>query len=85
MALSLERLTEAIAAGFRTADGRSPQHISRTGRAYQPGIGPHSENAAVALVLTDLGDLLPEAACGQFLPYPKALAAPIGHVGWRDA
>jgi hypothetical protein len=72
MVVSLEQLTLAMAAGFRAADGRSPQHISRTGRAYRPGIGPHSENAAVALVLAELGDLLPGTASGQFLPYPNA-------------
>jgi len=70
--LTLQAITDAVAIGFRTADGRSPQHISRTGRAYRPGIGPHSENAAVALVLAELGDLLPATACGQFLPYPSA-------------
>jgi hypothetical protein len=59
--LSLERITEALAASFRMADARSPQHISRTGRVYQPGVGPHSENAAVALVLAELGTELPDA------------------------
>jgi hypothetical protein len=72
MALSLQQLTQAMAVGFQMADSRSPQHVSRTGRAYRPGIGPHSENAAVALVLAELADLLPEAVCGQFLPYPNA-------------
>jgi hypothetical protein len=72
MALTLQALTEAMAAGFRMADSRSPQHISRTGREYRPGIGPHSENAAVALVLSELVELLPDAVCGQVAPYPNA-------------
>ena len=72
MTLTLQAITDAVAIGFRAADSRSPQHISRTGRAYQPGIGPHSENAAMALVLAELSALLPETACGQFLPYPNA-------------
>jgi hypothetical protein len=65
VSLTLQAIVEAIAIGFRTADGRSPQHMSRTGRAYRPGIGPHSENAAMALVLAELRDVLPETACGQ--------------------
>jgi pimeloyl-ACP methyl ester carboxylesterase len=64
--LTLQAIADAVAIGFRTADSRSPQHISRTGRAYQPGIGPHSENAAVALVLAELSDLLTATPCGQF-------------------
>ena len=60
-----------MAVGFHQADARSPQHVSRTGRAYQPGIGPHSENSAVALVLAELPHgVLEGMVCGQFVPYP---------------
>ena len=72
MILTLQAIVDAMAVGFRAADGRSPQHISRTGRAYRPGIGPHSENAAVTLVLAEIGTLLPGTPYGQFLPYPNA-------------
>lgn len=72
MGLELPEIVQAMASGFRQADARSPQHVSRTGRAYQPGIGPHSENSAVALVLAELPMLLPGVACGQFVPYPEA-------------
>ena len=57
------------------ADALRPQWVSqRSGRTYQPGIGPHAENAAVALTLEQLRQR-PEyeaLGCGQFLPYVSA-------------
>lgn len=70
----LERLVGDVAAAFTMADGYRPVWTSRTGRQYQAGIGPHGEDAAVALMLTELRQIAPyeSVTCGQFLPYPDA-------------
>jgi hypothetical protein len=53
--IQLAQLVEDFAAAVRSVDGRSPQAIrSRTGRAYQPGIGPHSEDQTLRLVAGEL-------------------------------
>jgi hypothetical protein len=70
---SLDVLVAALADAFRTADARRPQDTSRSGRAYQPGLGPHSENAAMALTLAELDlERLGLTDAGQFAPYPNA-------------
>jgi hypothetical protein len=73
--MELLTLVEAFAQGMWNADAARPVWVSqRSGRAYQPGIGPHAENAAVALTLGSMRsdprfDAIP---MGQFLPYPDA-------------
>lgn len=49
-----------------------PQAISvRTGRTYQPGLGPHGENAAVALVVREMQSYRPKAyRLVRPVPYP---------------
>jgi hypothetical protein len=56
------------------ADEREPVHVSRTGRVYQPGIGPHAEDLAVRLTLDELRRMPKYAGMqfGQALPYPRA-------------
>lgn len=70
--LELDVLVSDVARAFTAADARKPAWVSRTGRAYQPGIGPHAENAAVALLLDELRAMAGYGSieCGQFLPYP---------------
>ena len=70
--LELERLVSDIAEAFTAADGSMPAWVSRTGRAYRPGIGPHAEDAAVALMLSELRQTptYVSVPCGQFLAYP---------------
>jgi hypothetical protein len=73
--MELAELVEAFAQGMSDADAAFPVWVSqRSGRAYQPGIGPHAENAAVALALEHMRQRpdLAEVPMGQFLPYPAA-------------
>jgi hypothetical protein len=58
-------LTEIVtdfASGLKAADALRPQAVSqRSGRQYQAGIGPHPENAAVALILSQMRLIRPGA------------------------
>jgi len=58
--------------GFHEADRQRPQAVgSRSGRIYQAGLGPHAENAAVALVLSALHQQWPKRyQPAQQLQYP---------------
>jgi hypothetical protein len=45
----------AFAKAFNAADARGPTAVSpRSGRVYQPGIGPHPEDRAVDLIVAEL-------------------------------
>src|SRR2546428_842261 len=58
--LGLHQLVHDFARGIELADSRRPQAVSsRSGAAYRPGIGPHSETATVALVIRELEQLAP--------------------------
>ena len=72
--IELGRLVEDFAAAIQRADGRSPQAVgSRTGRAYQPGIGPHTEGQTIRLVTAELVTLDGAYAASTFdVPYPNA-------------
>lgn len=61
--MQLRQVVRDFAAGMEAADQRSPQAASqRDGtRLYQPGIGPFSEDAAVALTLAEM-----QAAGGDY-------------------
>lgn len=51
----LKDIVGGFAEGLMLADSRMPRaRSSRTGRVYQPGIGPHSEPAVVDLVMREL-------------------------------
>jgi hypothetical protein len=70
--LALEDLVGAFAGAFARVDARAPVWTTRTGTIYKPGLGPHPENAAVALVLAELAED-PDwsgVPCGQFINYP---------------
>lgn len=43
-----------FAAALKAVDARGPVFTSRTGRVYQPGIGPHSEDRAVDLIVAQM-------------------------------
>jgi hypothetical protein len=70
--ITLEEIVGAFATAFMRTDARRPRWTSRTGRQYQAGLGPHAEDAAVALVLAEMrdADALPGVVCGQALAYP---------------
>lgn len=71
--IDLPRLVTDFATALREADARGPQAVSSTGRAYQPGIGPHTEQHTIQLIAEELVDLDP-AYRGHSLdvPYPGA-------------
>jgi hypothetical protein len=53
---ALEPIVRDIAVAIKRIDDRRPQAANaRTGSLYQPGIGPHPETQAVALVVGELG------------------------------
>ena len=55
MSPTLQRLVEDIATCIKRIDARRPQAANaRTGEPYQPGIGPHPETQAVALIAAEL-------------------------------
>src|SRR5262249_48565535 len=47
-----------FAAALKIVDARSPVFTSRTGRVYQPGIGPHSEDRAVDLIVAEMRSMV---------------------------
>lgn len=72
--IGLSQLVAALAVALRRADARRPVWVSRTGREYQPGIGPLPEDEAMRLMLAELvgeGDLV-GVSCGQFLQYSSS-------------
>ena len=73
--MDLGIFVEDFAQAMKDADARRPQAAShRTGRVYQPGIGPHAENDAVDLVVAELKRLHPEryAAIRSRARYPMS-------------
>lgn len=72
--INLPRLTGDFARAIQRADSRMPRAVgSRTGRAYQPGIGPHTESQTIRLVANELIALdQAYAAHALNVPYPGA-------------
>jgi hypothetical protein len=60
MALSLADFVEQFAIALSAADARRPSAVGpRSGRVYQPGIGPHPEDRAVDLIVSELATIRP--------------------------
>ncbi|MFI6757986.1 hypothetical protein ACIBF5_02400 [Micromonospora sp. NPDC050417] len=57
--IELPQLVRDFASALQTADAKRPQATSPTKRTYQPGIGPHTEQDTIKLVLNELADLSP--------------------------
>src|SRR5438105_2491861 len=72
--LELGSVVEQFAVGLKVADALRPQALShRTGKAYQAGLGPHSENAAVRLVLAQMAKVDPIVySTARPLSYPAS-------------
>lgn len=66
--VTLEDVVISFAEGLKNADAARPFWTSRSGRSYQPGIGPHPEDEVVRRVLA-LSRLLKPIADMQ-VPYP---------------
>ena len=73
--ISLAKLVDDFSAAIQRADARHPQAVgSRTGRPYQPGIGPHTESQTIGLVMNELVTLDPVYADHAFdVPYRRWL------------
>ena len=50
----LAMLVVDFAAALKAVDARRPHYVSRSGRAYQPGIGPFAEDVAVDLIAREM-------------------------------
>jgi hypothetical protein len=50
----LGTLVVDFAAALKAVDARQPHYVSRSGRAYQPGIGPFAEDVAVNLITREM-------------------------------
>src|SRR5689334_4286291 len=72
--IGLTKLVDDFAAAIQRADACRPQAVgARTGKAYQVGIGPHTESQTVSLVVHELVTLDSVYAAHAFdVPYPGA-------------
>jgi len=72
--MELKTILADFADALRQVDADGPQHTTTKGRAYQPGIGPHPEDAAVKLVLDKMRHLHPDvyAHARAQVPYPNS-------------
>lgn len=71
--LELQGFVADFARGMEKADAKRPQQVSsRTGKAYQPGLGPHTEAKTVDLVMAELETAKPDVYEGHTtgVPYP---------------
>lgn len=58
--MELAEFVSDFALGLQSADARKPVAINqRSKEPFQPGIGPHTESAATALVMTELAEAKP--------------------------
>ena len=65
----MDEFVRSFAHGMKVADGLGLQAVStRSGKSYQPGIGPHSEPETIRLSLAHCGDPLLESASRE-VPY----------------
>ena len=75
----LEPLSEFVAQfaeALNTADSQRPTAVSpRSGRVYQPGIGPHPEDRAVDLIVAELKFLRPDWRLALRQCYPGSRQA----------
>ena len=73
MAVTLEDIVVGFADGLRQADNSRPVWISRSGREYQPGLGPHEEVHAIKLILAQMKAMHPgRFVGGEPVRYPTS-------------
>jgi len=72
--LELATFVQDFTGALKIVDSRRPECISRSGRVYLPGIGPHSEDRAVDLIVNELKQGSPScyASLRCRVPYPKS-------------
>src|SRR6267142_1629561 len=67
----LQEIVERFATAMAAADACRPAAVSpRSGRIYQPGIGPHPEDRAVDLVMAELASTVPAWRSQLRICYP---------------
>jgi hypothetical protein len=73
--LELKQLIDDVAVSIKSIDARRPRAANaRTGAVYQPGIGPHPETKAVALIVSELEGLFAARYAGAMqtnISYPN--------------
>ena len=73
MNFELAELTSEFAVALQAADARQPvAQNARSKKNFQPGIGPHSESLALALILRELVSLHPE----KYTAYETSVSYP---------
>lgn len=69
--LTLELIIDDFARAMMEVDATRPVWVTRTGRSYRPGIGPHPENVVVSMVLAALhSNSATFDSSGQGIRYP---------------
>lgn len=69
--MELGQFVDGLARGVEAADSRSPVAVGqRSGRVFQPGIGPHSESETITLALAEPNVGLELARIEREVPYP---------------
>ena len=66
----LKEFIRNFSSSIEIADKRKPQKISRTGTIYKHGIGPHTEDETVDLVLKEF-PISMQAMIKRSIPYPN--------------
>ena len=78
--IDLATLVTDFAAPLKAVDARQPCYVSRSGRAYQPGLGPFAEDVAVALITGEMktakADFYDTMACQALYPGTKQKMRP---------
>ena len=66
----LENFLKDFASSIVIADKREPQYISRNGKEYQKGIGPHTEDKTVELTINEFPNTW-DGMIERFIPFPE--------------
>ena len=66
----LDNFLKDFSSSIVKADKREPQYVSRTGKQYQKGIGPHTEDLTVDLTLQEFPNHW-DGMIQRFIPYPE--------------
>jgi hypothetical protein len=73
MTATLQDFVDQFALALNAADARRPAAVSpRSGRVYQPGIGPHPEDRAVDLIVAELKETRPAWRIALRQCYPES-------------
>jgi len=69
--MELQQLVDRLARGIALSDSRSPVAVGqRSGRVFQPGIGPRSESETITLALAESSTEFDGTHLEREVPYP---------------